>query len=132
VGRLIVASCALLVFAAGLRAADTPKAAAARQKLKMKISVDFKDTPLKDVKDELSEAVPGLRFRLDTKGGVSMNRKITYMADNKPMDQVLDEMFKKEGLGYFVISQTGNAYDGTVLIKQGKERGYPEGEEPPK
>jgi type II secretory pathway component GspD/PulD (secretin) len=109
---------------------DTKAAAAARQKLKQKVTVKFKDTLLKDVVEELQDQVMGLRFRLDTKGGVSMNRKITYMAKDKPLDEVLDEMFKKEGLGYIVISKEKDAYDGTIWIKQGKERGYPEGQEP--
>lgn len=118
------------VFLASVAAADTPKAAAARQKLKNKVTVEFKDTYLKDVVEELQDQVSGLRFRLDTKGGVSMNRKITYKAADKPLADVLDEMFKNEGLGYVVISKEKDAYDGTILIKQGKERGYPEGEGP--
>jgi len=109
---------------------DTKAAAAARQKLKQKVKVNFKDTYLKDVVEEIQDQVMGLRFRLDTKGGVSMNRKITYKATDKSLDEVLDEIFKKEGLGYIVISKEKDAYDGTVLIKQGKERGYPEGQEP--
>ena len=36
----------------------------------------------------------------------------------------LDGMFKKNGLGYYVISAKNNAYDGSILIKQGKERGF--------
>jgi len=41
-------------------------------------------------------------------------------------------MFQKNGYGYVVISKDGNAYDGTLMIKQGAERGYPLGEEPAK
>jgi hypothetical protein len=46
------------------------------------------------------------------------------MADKKTLAEVLDGMFKKNGYGYIVVSKEGNAYDGTLLIKQGKERGY--------
>lgn len=123
----------MLVFlASSTWAADTTKAAAARMKLKSKVTVEFKDTYLKDIVDEFQDQVSGLRFRLDTKGGVSMNRKISYKAKDKPLDEALDEMFKNEGLGYIVISKEKDAYDGTILIKVGKERGYPEGEEPKK
>jgi hypothetical protein len=63
--------------------------------------------------------------RLDNKGGVSNNTKFTYKADDKSLDEVLDEMFKKNELGYIVVSQRGNAYDGTILIVKGNARGYP-------
>jgi autotransporter-associated beta strand protein len=105
---------------------DTPKAAAARKLLKKKITVNFKETPLKDVIEELKEDhVPGISIRIDTKGGVSQNQAITYKGADVTLEQALDEMFKKNGLGYVVISGKNNAYDGSVLIKQGKERGYP-------
>jgi autotransporter-associated beta strand protein len=41
------------------------------------------------------------------------------------LEEALDAMFKKNGLGYIVISKKNNAYDGSVQIKQGKERGSP-------
>jgi autotransporter-associated beta strand protein len=105
---------------------DTPKAAAARKLLKKKITVNFKETPLKDVIEELKEDhVQGISIRIDTKGGVSQNQAITYKGADVTLEQALDEMFKKNGLGYLVISGKNNAYDGSILIKQGKERGYP-------
>jgi autotransporter-associated beta strand protein len=105
---------------------DTPKAAATRKLLKKKITVNFKETPLKDVIEELKEDhVPGISIRIDTKGGVSQNQAITYKGGDVTLEQALDEMFKKNGLGYLVISGKNNAYDGSILIKQGKERGYP-------
>ena len=105
---------------------DTPKATAARKLLKKKITVNWKETPLKDVVEELKEDhVPGISIRIDTKGGVSQNQAITYKGADVTLEQAFDEMFKKNGLGYIVISGKNNAYDGSVLIKQGKERGYP-------
>src|SRR5579875_1043847 len=109
---------------------DTPKAAATRQLLKTKVSVDYKDTPLsevvEDIKDQIREKTKKvLGVRVDNKGGVSNNTKFTYKADDKPLEEVLDEMFQKNDLGYIVISQQGNAYDGTLLIVKGKARGYP-------
>jgi hypothetical protein len=121
-----------LLFALGLAVRaedagkdDTPKAAATRKKLKQKITVNFKDTRLQDAIDEIKEEIKGLSILLDTKGGVSRNQTITFSAKDKPLEEVLDGMFKKNGLGYYVISNKGNAYDGSVWIKQGKERGYP-------
>jgi hypothetical protein len=110
---------------------DTPKAAITRNLLKTKVSVDYKDTTLSDILDDVKDQIKDkakktFGVRLDNKGGVSNNTKFTYKADDKPLAEVLDEMFKKNDLGYIVISQKGNAYDGTVLIVKGKARGYPE------
>jgi hypothetical protein len=137
VRRLVLLSTVLLVsvpavWAQEKPAKDTPKAAAARKKLKQKVSVDYKETRLAEVVDDLKQQVEGLGIRLDTKGGVSMNQTVTYKADDKPLDEVLDGMFKKNDLGYIIISKPKDAYDGTLLIKKGKERGYPQGQEPGK
>jgi hypothetical protein len=109
---------------------DTPKAAATRKLLKTKVTVNFKDTPLKDIIEEIQDQVQDktkkkLGVRVDNKGGVSNNTKFTYKADNQPLDEVLDKMFKKNDLGYLVISQRNNAYDGTLFIVKGGARGYP-------
>jgi hypothetical protein len=121
----------LSLFALGLaRAADpgdddTPKAAAARKKLQTKISVKFKDEPLKECIDEIKEMVSGLSILIDSKGGVSGNQQITFEGKDVTVADVLDGMFKKNGLGYYVRSGKKDAYDGSVWIKQGKERGFP-------
>jgi len=104
---------------------DTPAAAKTRKLLKEKVSVEFKDTRLEDAIDELKEQVKGLKVLLDTKGGVSRNQTITYEAKDVTLEEALDGMFKKNGLGYIVISKKADAYDGLVQIRQGKERGKP-------
>jgi autotransporter-associated beta strand protein len=128
--RRVLAIAALAVvaaFAASLYAADedTPEAAATRKKLQeKKVTLKFKETSLTDVADELKEAT-GVSFILDTKGGVSRNQKINLDVKDVTLAEALDKMFEKNGLGYIVISGKGNAYNGSVLIKQGKERGSP-------
>ena len=102
---------------------DTPAAAKTRKLLKSKISVDFKDTRLEDAMDEIKTEVKGFKFLLDAKGGVSRNQTITYKAENKTVEVILDEMLTKPDLGYIVISKKGNAYDGLVQVRKGKERG---------
>ncbi len=109
---------------------DTPKAAATRKLLKTKVSVDYKDTMLSDVIDDIKDQIKDktkktVSILKDNAGGVSNNTKFTYKADDKPLEAVLDEMFKKSDLGYIVISQKGNAYDGALKIVKGKARGYP-------
>jgi hypothetical protein len=125
----------LVLTAATVCAADAPpdtKAAAeTRAKLKAKVTCDFKDTMLFVVCEELTDQTK-VNFRLDTAGGVSRNQKITYKCTEKPLLEVLDEIFKKEELGYYVISIEKNAYDGSLQVRKSKERGYPEGVTPPK
>ncbi|HXG08636.1 MAG TPA: hypothetical protein VNK04_02510 [Gemmataceae bacterium] len=123
-----------VVAVAEVRAADkdTAKAAATRKKLKQKVTVNWKDTRLADIVEDIKEMVPGVSVRLDNKGGVSNNRKVTYAAKDKPLEEVLNELCAKEGLGWYVISKEKDAYDGTIWLKIGKERGYPEGQEPGK
>jgi hypothetical protein len=116
---------ALPSVAADEKPADTPLAAKMRKLLKTKISsIEFKDTRLEDAMEEIKEEVKGFKFLLDTKGGVSRNQTITYKAKDKTVEQILDEMFKKPELGYIIISRKGNAYDGLVQVRKGKERGY--------
>ncbi len=124
----------LLAFCAGPARADedTPNAARTRKLLKTKVSVDWKDTRLEDALDEIKEQVKNLKIVIDSKGGVSRNQTLTYKADDKTVEEVFDAAFKKNGLGYIVISRKGNAYDGLVQIKQGPERGYEKGKEPKK
>lgn len=124
-----LAVCLVLCASVG-RSADTAKAAETRKRLQEKVTVDYMDTLLRDVVEDLKKQVKGLGIRIDTTGGVSMNLKITCKAEDKPLAEVLDEMFQKNGLGYVVISQTGNAYDGSLLLKQGRERGYAAGQQP--
>jgi len=104
---------------------DTPAAAKTRKLLKTKITIEFKDTRTEDCMDELKEAVKGLKFLLDTKGGVSRNKTLSFKAKDLTVEEVLDGLFKKQGLGYIVISKKGNAYDGLVEVRQSDERGYP-------
>jgi hypothetical protein len=121
---------ALALCVGSARAEDTPKAALTRKLLQKKISVEFKDTRLEDCLDELKEKVDGLKIIVDAKGGVSRNSTLTFAAKDKSVVEILDGMFKKNGLGYVVISKKNDAYDGLVKIKQGPERGYEKGEEP--
>jgi hypothetical protein len=104
---------------------DTPNAAKTRKLLKTKISVEIKNTRLEDAVEELKEQVKGLKVLLDTKGGVSRNQQVTVVAKDATVEEVLDKMLGKNGLGYIVISKKGDAYDGLLQIRQSNERGYP-------
>ena len=134
--RLILS---LLVFAGGALAVwaqaakDTQAAAATRKKLQTKITVEFKETRLDDAAKELKQLVEeagGGTLSFDYALGVSRNLTVTYTGKDKTLAEALDGMFQKNGLGYVVVSQEKDRYDGWLRIKQGKERGYPEGQAP--
>src|SRR4051812_26340869 len=78
---------------------DSPKAAKTRKLLKTVLKeVSFKDTRLEDVMDELKTEVKGLNVLLDTKGGVSRNKTLTYSGKNVTLEEALDGLFKKAAL----------------------------------
>jgi hypothetical protein len=129
---LVLLSSGLPAFAAD-KDADTPAASATRKKLKLKVSVDFKEMAFTAVMEELHDQADNLSIRPDTKGGVSQNQKITFSAKDKTVAEVLDGICTKYEMGYYVISQQKHAYDGSVWITRNKvERGFPEGKEPAK
>ena len=117
---------------------DTPAAAATRKKLQTKISVEYKDVSLMEIKDDIKQKVNDatgmdLSIYLDGPGGVSGNSTLSYSAKDKTVAEILDGMLKPSDLGYVVISKGyktyNNRYDGWLLIVKGKERGYPETED---
>ncbi len=103
---------------------DSPLVAKTRKKLETKITVNFTDERLKDVVAELEKEAE-VKFRLDTKGGVSGNMSFTYKAEDKSVKEILAEMFKGKGLGYVIHRKQNNTdrYEGYIDIKQGDERG---------
>jgi hypothetical protein len=129
--RYLTLPLALALFLPGLAAAaDTPKAAATRKKLEKKISVDYKDTLFRDVMDDLKDQ-GDLTFLPDTKNGVNLNLKVTYKAQDKPLEEVLNAISDKADTGWYIIT-TNKAYEGSIKITRGKERGYEAGKEPDK
>jgi hypothetical protein len=135
VRRIIFAGMVLAVAVTAVRAADVKDSKAAaetRKKLDESLTVEWKEELFKNVLEELTEKTK-VKFKLDLKGGVSQNRKISYAGKDKPLKDVLDKMLESQGWGYIVISNDKEVqFDGAVLVKVGKERGYPEGQEPAK
>lgn len=114
---------------------DTEKAAATRKALDCKISVEWKDTLAQDVAKELHEKImesckADVKVKIDSiVSGLTQNQKINYTGKDKTVTEILDEMGKKNGLGYIVISGKYKKHikdDGTLLITKGPERGYPD------
>jgi type II secretory pathway component GspD/PulD (secretin) len=117
---LVVSMFALQASAADEK--DSPKATKTREMLKKKVTLNFKNEFLKDILEEVQDQVKGIKFKVDTKGGVSQNKRMTIMCKDVTLEEALDKMLGKEDLGYYVI--VGGAYDGLVFIKMGKERGF--------
>lgn len=103
---------------------DSPIVAKTKKKLETKISVNFTDERLKDVVAELEKEAE-VKFRLDSKGGVSGNMSFTYKAEEKSVKDILAEMFKGKGLGYVIHRKQNNndRYEGYIDIVQGDQRG---------
>jgi hypothetical protein len=129
----VLAVCLTSFLATGQAKKDSQGAAATRKKLKKKISVDYKDTRLKDVASDIQKQFDNkLSIKIDNEGGVSNNLTITFSAEDKPLEVIFDEMFSKNQLGYIVISDAKDRRDGFIFIKKGKQRGYEAGDEPEK
>ncbi len=110
-------------FAQAQATKATPKAQATMKSLEKKITVDFKDTKLGDIIDELKDQVKGVQIRMDGKGGVSGNRKLTFTGKDVTVKEVLEGLLKKEGLCYGITSNEKDAYDGSIYIRVGTEFG---------
>jgi len=122
---------------------DTPAQAAVRKAVKStKISVDWKDTLMQDVAKELQDklddaGVKGAKVKVDSiVTGLTQNMKVTFVAKDKPMADVLDEFCKKYSLGYVVLGKGDNDpkgkykkiknADGLLMLTKGaEERGDP-------
>jgi len=133
VRRLLVLGLPLIACIASLALAedDTAKAAATRKLLKQKVTVEYKDAAFREVVDDLKEQIgKGLSIKPDTKSGVQLNTKITLAMKDAPLEDVLNAICDKNGWGYFIKSKEKDAYDGQLVVKVGKERGYEEGKEP--
>jgi hypothetical protein len=126
---LAFAVCVPPLGAADKEGKDSPAAAATRDKLQAKVTVDFKDEQLRIVLDDINMQLKAagqkpIEWKFDT--GVSQNQRVTAKGKDKPLTDVLDQMLKGNALGYIVLSKpTDKRLDGHILIKQGRERGYP-------
>jgi TolA-binding protein len=106
---------------------DSEEAAKTREeRLKVKISVEFKNTmledALKDVVGKIDEAGKG-KIEIKFNTGISRNQKINFSAKDKAAEDVLDGMLG-DNLGYVIISaKKDDKTDGGLLIVAGKARG---------
>lgn len=113
---------------------DSPAATLTRTKLlKAKVTLSVKEAPLREVLKECAAQVDMQAERpvlWTYAAGVPAGKAVTYNCKDKSLEQVLDELFGRLGLGYVVLSMDDQPRDGWVQITQGAERGYPKGATP--
>jgi FimV-like protein len=106
--------------------ADSDEATKTRnERLKVKMSVNWKNKPLNDALAEVASQIDekGLgKIEIKYNSGVSMNQRINLTAKDKTIAEVLDGALGAN-LGYIIISKKGDKTDGGLLIRQGAERG---------
>lgn len=134
--NLRLAAMTLIVGSLAVIAAEKDTGAAANtrdKKLKVKVSVDFKEEMLSECLKTLSGFIEetGLnRMSVTYDTGVSQNQRVTFAAKDMAIEDVLDGMLKKNSLGYIVVSNAKDRQDGYLKITRGNERGWPKGQEP--
>ena len=124
----------LLAGPAAAAGPDTPAAAYAREtQLKARVSVAQKGLPLIDFLKELAAEVEKRQVKTPKwtyAADVPKSLPVTYSCKDKPLEDVLAEVFKAPGLGYVVVSQEDDKYDGFLRVVKGPERGYAKGAGP--
>src|SRR5262245_27172555 len=131
---VVLAACAAGPGRAAAQEQDTPAAAATRKKLKTRISVDFKEVRIKDAVDELKREFDGrLGIKIDNVSGISNNSKVSLVAKDQTLEQILNALSDKYEFGYYVVSNAKDRNDGFIILRKSKykERGYEEGKGPP-
>ncbi len=112
----------------------TPAAAYTLEKrLRVPITLDVKEQSLKAVLEAVAEQLEGKKQgRLGHILALSAipDGRIRYTCTDKPVAEVLDDIFKPLALGYVVISKADDKTDGYLSIRKGNERGYEPGKEP--
>ncbi len=134
--RCLLASVIVLGVCAGpLLGQDTPAAKATRKKLKEKITIEFKELPMREAMGEIKREFNNrLGIKIDNVSGISNNSKISYTAKEQTLEKILNDLSDKYEFGYIVLSKNGDRYDGWIIVRKSKdkERGYEAGKEPKK
>lgn len=101
-------------------AKDSPAAEHTRMKLlKTKVTVDFKNYPLREALKEFAAQVEMQAERpvmWTYPEDIQPGQKVTYSCNNKPLDAALGELCTKLKLGYVVVSGEDDPRDGWVRV----------------
>jgi hypothetical protein len=105
-------------------------AAETRRLLSGRVAAHYQGTRLADVFADLQKQARGLNVDVDDAAGASGDLPVTYSAESLRLSTALDRMLEPLGLGYVVVSAPGRSNDGRLVVRPGRERGYPEGPRP--
>jgi hypothetical protein len=119
---------------------DTPLAEKTRTvKLKTKITLDIKNEMLRDVMKEISGALEEKKvgsLSVQQGNGVSMNARVNVMCKDKPVEEILDELFKPlnryDGFLHINTSPNDRGHKGDEMAKDGKKETKEEKKDDPK
>jgi hypothetical protein len=125
---VVAAVCVTWLGTAGSAAGqESPAAKATRKKLKQKITVEWKELPIKEAVGELKREFDNrLGVKIDNVSGISNNSKVSLTAKDQPLEKILGELCDKYELGYYVVSNPKDRTDGWIVLRKSKwkERGY--------
>ncbi|MBX9624764.1 MAG: hypothetical protein K2X82_13235 [Gemmataceae bacterium] len=109
---------------------DTPAAERTRTKLlAVKVSGEFRKVPLREVLKEFAHQVEveaGRPVMWTYEAGDKAGDPVTVSCRGKPLEKVLDDLFKGPGLGYVVVSEDDHPRDGWVRVVAGAAPGEAE------
>jgi hypothetical protein len=133
---ILVAVCAAWLGAAGSACGqeESPSARATRKRLKTKLTLEIKEERIGDAVGEIRREFDNkLGIKIDNVSGISNNSKVTIIAKDKTLAEILNEFCDKYEMGYIVKSDPKDRLDGWIILRKNpkyKERGYEEGKEP--
>jgi hypothetical protein len=104
---------------------DTPEAKATRKRMQEKITVEIKETAFKEALDEIRrETNNKINFKIDNVSGISNNSKVTVIAKDKTVEEILNTLADKYDFGYYVYTNPKGQGQGARLRgRQGAEEG---------
>ena len=113
---------------------DTTAAAFTRnKKLKGKVTVEAKNTMLREILEDISGQLQDQKLgpiSYQPEPGIVINSRATLMVKDVTAEEALDKLFGSLELGYVVVSKDKDRYDGWIKIVKGNARGYEPGTEP--
>jgi hypothetical protein len=121
--KMVVLFGGVFFLSAPLCAQESAAAKATRKKLQQKISIDCKEVGIKAITEDIKrEMDPAVAFKIDNLSGISNNSKLTLKADNKTVEQILNDLSDKGEFGWFIKSDPKDRNDGFVILRKFKDK----------
>jgi putative peptide zinc metalloprotease protein len=92
-----------------------------------KVTLHVQNQPLDELLNDLEKQAHGLHFQIDPASDLSPELRVSYAAEGQVLANALDQLFSKIGVGYIVVSDANRKENGSILVRPGRERVFPEG-----